>query len=189
MTLNVLVNVFLLLSVVNATSWMSKEEERTYKIDRMERGPQTDWTKRNVICVDELTGCSNLKAVCKLNIVRRKCQDTCGVCRAAAPPDCKLTKYKCCWDNVTTAKGPNLKGCPPCADKYDECKVFKKDCDRPDIRTMCPVTCGIKCSDKQCADNKHQALVCPMYKKYGFCKVSPDLMLQMCSKTCGFCPS
>lgn len=39
---------------------------------------------------------------------------------AAAPTDCKLTEYKCCWDNVTTAKGPNKEGCP-C--KY-ESKLF-----------------------------------------------------------------
>ena len=32
--------------------------------------------------------------------------------RASAPVVCGKTKYGCCADRVTAAKGPNRKGCP-----------------------------------------------------------------------------
>lgn len=38
-----------------------------------------------------------------------------------------------------------------------------------------------------CADDVHQADVCPYYKMAGFCKVDPPLMKKHCKKTCGFC--
>ena len=33
--------------------------------------------------------------------MREMCYKTCGYCRAPAPPKCSLSKYGCCWDQVT----------------------------------------------------------------------------------------
>lgn len=67
---------------------------------------------------------------------------------ADGPPlDCKHTKFGCCWDNKTVAKGKYQEGCPACKDRYvAECKAFVKQCGREDIRRICPQTCGVPCS-------------------------------------------
>ncbi|XP_066927551.1 uncharacterized protein [Clytia hemisphaerica] len=138
-------------------------------------------------CADKIEGCQNLRNRCNLKLVQRKCKSTCGLCVPSPPLHCGLTKYGCCWDNQTRANSSNKDGCPPCADKHSMCRFFKSECSaRPDVRLVCPITCGIPCD--RCRDSEHQKLVCPMYKEVGFCKISPDLMRQICARTCNFCP-
>ena len=173
------------MTTVVAMSWTSKERQRDFIIGSVEAGVNYHWVEQ---CEDDHPKCNHFKKLCtKYKIVRKKCQVTCGLCtRAPAPPNCGITKYGCCWDNVTIAEGNNYKGCADCADKYSECKHFVDQCaHRPDLRLICPVTCNVGC--KQCLDNPYQADVCVIYKKYNFCSISPDLMQKMCAKTCGFC--
>lgn len=138
-------------------------------------------------CEDELKQCPKLVEFCsRFKIVRKKCKDTCGLCRAHSPEiDCHVTEHGCCWDNKTAARGPNQMGCPACRDKYSQCRLFAGDCKMVNIKRFCPVTCGVKCVS--CSDDKHQAHVCPLYKQYGFCKSSPDIMGRICKRTCEFC--
>lgn len=186
MTNGSILTILLICTAVSATSWTNKEKERNYRVEEIKHGQRFDWTKINEKCEDEHPQCKSFTKLCKYKIVTNKCKDTCGYCRAqAAPVDCKITKHGCCWDNRTIAKGPHNKGCPACVDKFSECKLYSSQCSKQQFQLMCPVTCGIKCS--QCIDNQYQAKICPLYKRYGFCKLSPDLMEKMCSKTCGFC--
>lgn len=183
-------NIFIILlatmTVVRATSWRSREHEREHQLNAIRDGTSNAIVSEED-CEDGIDGCKNLKDLCHVQIVKNKCKDTCRTCRAASPPDCSRSKYGCCWDNVTVAKGSNQEECPLCGDQYAECSMFTEFCARDDIRKICPVTCGIDC--KQCRDNEHQKAACPIYKRYGFCQLSPDLMLDICAKTCGFCLS
>lgn len=141
------------------------------------------------VCQDEDSSCKGFleKGFCRLKIIQRKCKSTCGMCAASPPLHCGLTKYGCCWDNQTQANNSNKEGCPACKDKFELCKFFQEECpERRDIRLLCPISCGIKCNT--CRDSDHQKAMCPSYKKFGFCEVSPDLMKQICARTCNFCP-
>lgn len=183
---------FIILAVMvwqcEPASWKSKKKEREFKMKIIERGPEFDWVSTiREPCKDELKHCNELGNLCTLEIVRVKCKDTCGQCRAEAPPDCKISEFGCCWDNFTMAEGKYQEGCPVCKDKYqEECKAFASQCGRSDIRIMCPETCGIKC--ETCEDDRYQKDVCGLYKEHGFCTVSPVLMKKICKRTCEFCP-
>jgi len=191
--LTLLVFTCTLFALVGGMSWTSKERRRDFLIDTVRDNIKYDWIEP---CEDEMTGpsCDKLerKGLCsRFRIVRKKCKSTCGECsqRPPSPPNCGITKYGCCWDNITIASGENFEGCAKCEDKYPECKIFREQCSsRPDIRRICPVTCQVGC-EKQCLDNKYQAEVCVIYRKYNFCSISPALMMKMCAKTCGFCKS
>ncbi|XP_012565484.1 uncharacterized protein LOC100207073 isoform X1 [Hydra vulgaris] len=174
---------------VYTTTWLNTEQERQFKLNTVFSGKNVDWTKIGGIkcfaCMDEFPNCKTLRHLCGKTLIREKCKDTCGECRLQSPVDCMLTDYGCCWDNVTVSTGKNNEGCPACVDQYSECQYFKENCKRNDIRVICPNTCGVKCNT--CHDDPNQALVCPLYKTYGFCKNSNEVMKQVCSKTCGFC--
>ena len=142
-------------------------------------------------CEDTHPNCDLLTDMCHQHkIVRQQCARTCRTCGSASPSereDCGAVKdirnaVGCCWDNVTLTSN----GCPECADKHPElCMYFADVCHQnPDVRTMCPVTCG---SCVPCADNVYQADNCKRFAEQKFCEVSPDLMGKICRKTCGFC--
>jgi len=179
--------IFVLILTINSTSWTDKHNERTYNVESIDTNKVYNDEPVEDECRDKRSNCKLLKHKCSKRIVKNLCKDTCGGCRAELPVDCSLTKFGCCWDNITIAKGPNNKGCAICADKYYECMHFKDQCYHHQMRMICPVTCGVRC--QQCEDNKYQAIVCPMYKQYKFCEISPGLMQKMCAKTCGFCAS
>jgi len=188
----ILVNFVCLLATVSAMSWTSKEKQRKFMIESDANGVEVYF--ENEECYDDHEKCNEYAKLCpNYKILRQRCKVTCGTCyRPPIDPisNCTTSKYGCCWDNVTVAQGPNFRGCADCVDKYPECKYFKDKCTDPRhsaIRLICPVTCGIGCEKKQCLDNPYQADVCKIYKKYNFCKISPDLMSKMCAKTCGFC--
>jgi len=175
--------------VNDASSFTDKQEERNFTISSVKKGPTVNWVKIDEAqheCADDWD-CKTYGWLCsKYTVIRENCKNTCGGCkRLAAPPNCKVTRFGCCWDNVTIATSANKENCPRCQDKYDECKDLKRDCYRADIKVMCPTSCGIPC--KQCLDNQYQAPICPMYKRYGFCQVSPKLMSTVCQHTCNLC--
>ena len=181
---------FCAIASVDPTSFTSKARQRAYMVHSIRYGRTDDIYAKS--CEDDYSDCYKYVNYChKSKILRTKCAETCFTCRPDTPPlDCKLTKYGCCWDNNTAAAGPNFRGCKPCVDEYPECSYYKNRCHGPGterIRLACPVTCNVGCQNKQCLDDKHQAKVCKLYKRFGFCKASPELMGKLCAKTCGFC--
>lgn len=169
-------------------SFVSKARHRQYMLTRIEHGA-TD--ELDIPCEDDYSDCSKYVAYCnKYEIIKNKCSDTCGSCRVPHPENCTESPFGCCWDNFTSATGPSYEGCKPCEDEYAECSYFRGRCHEPGaekIRLACPVTCNVGCYKKQCLDDKYQAPICKLYKKYGFCEASRDLMGKICAKTCEFC--
>lgn len=175
------------LKYTEGESWKTKLKKRMYDVNSL----NTNDASKEIteICKDEIVDCENLRerGLCKIELIQMKCKSTCGLCAPSPPIHCSLTKHGCCWDNHTKANSSNKGGCPACVDKFDECKYFKNECEhRLDVRLICPITCGINCN--HCRDSKHQAVMCPSYKKFGFCRISPDLMERICARTCNFCP-
>jgi len=188
--------IFILMCVMNTIttmSWTSKEKQRNFEIANAANGVEVYFEDQEE-CYDDHEKCNEYEALCpKYKILRQRCKLTCGTCNRnppAPPINCTRSRFGCCWDNKTEATGPNFRGCADCVDKYPECKYFRDKCAdqrHSTIRTICPVTCGVGCEKKQCLDNPYQKDVCKLYKKYNFCKISPDLMSKMCANTCGFC--
>lgn len=72
------------------------------------------------------------------------CRITCKLCSKKKKRSCQMSKYNCCWDGTTSAKGPKGKGCPEIRDKLtDECKEFEAECLRNPyfMWTKCRKTC------------------------------------------------
>lgn len=169
-------------------SWTSKAKHREYMLSSIQHG------RRDILappCEDDYSDCYKFVNYCSVKIIQNQCRVTCGTCKAFGPPkNCAKSTYGCCWDNITAASGKDFQGCKDCVDEYAECSYFKGRCHEPGaekIRLACPVTCNVGCHKKQCLDDKYQAPVCQLYKKYGFCDASQYLMRKLCAKTCGFC--
>lgn len=182
-----LYTLFLTTTTCNAESWIRHHYHRDIYFDDPLVN-MNDFHDQTAICGNTHSNCENMQYLCKdLKIVRDKCKGTCGLCeKSPSPPNtCQTSKYGCCWDNVTASTGENKEGCPPCEDKHTECRYFADVCHlRGDIRLICPVTCR---TCEPCLDSVHQGNSCSKYKRYDFCKISPDLMIKICKRTCGFC--
>ena len=173
-----------LFTLVGTISWTSKEKHRTWRVATMHAQQLADvWQ-----CEDDYSNCKYYKNYCGTKIVRETCRYTCGNCHRVYA-DCSTTTFGCCWDNQIVAKGPDFKGCKPCVDELHECKHHKHRCNGPNarrVRLTCPVTCNIG-YHKQCKDDPLQEPICQLYKRFMFCKASPELMQKICAKTCNYC--
>ncbi|XP_058964018.2 uncharacterized protein [Pocillopora verrucosa] len=86
---------------------------------------------------------------CKWKSVKSICALTCNSC--VVKPKCALetSKYGCCWDKKTEAKGFYGEGCPECTDRYPKyCQrrmsilSTKRACDERG-KAFCPKSCGV----------------------------------------------
>lgn len=118
--------------------------------------------------------------------MRIYCRRSCKIC---VDPPCHLSRYGCCFDNKTLAKGPHMLGCnDDCKDRKDKqfCMSLKRngECykDHEATRMQCPVTCGY-C--RPCEDLDTTA--CQLALMYGGCSARKGKMANICRKTCNIC--
>lgn len=107
---------------------------------------------------------------CKWESVRKNCALTCNSC--VVKPKCatRVSKYGCCWDKKTEAKGYYEEGCPECADRFPEYCQRRSSILSPEIacdtrgKTFCPKSCGV-------CQSRAQAQPMPdcRYSPYGCC--------------------
>eukprot|EP00794_Sanderia_malayensis_P013778 gene13778-15220_t len=140
-------------------------------------------------CQDEISEivCQNYSKYCQVSkSLKKLCKRTCGLCPAISPKSCKVKPFGCCWDDLTTAQGPNQQGCPVCKDNHKKCHVVasSKTCKDSSVRRICPASCGLCTS---CEDDPEQIDYCPIFKKSGFCETAKGSMKKICRKTCQLC--
>lgn len=144
------------------------------------------------------------------------CQETCQLCKPPAKEECyfssgEKSKYGCCWDGRTPARGPNNQGCPVCENFKggSYCHMYNRFCFDTDyamrLRDECPMTCGYckkalsPCYDEsgkeiicegRCYDIAPEAL-CKKREKDGYCSQADwkDFLKTNCARTCHFCGS
>eukprot|EP00794_Sanderia_malayensis_P014007 gene14007-15465_t len=154
----------------------------------------TDHPFANCYQLKRLGKCSASKV--KLN---KWCPRSCGHCiadKAAAAPVCKKTKFGCCADGVTVAKGLNKEGCPEnCKDiPRFHCRWYaKRGYCRTHMETMkrfCPQSCNF-CGKKivNGCFNAWDDKVCEHFAVAGICRI-PKWKVRVttnCARSCEVC--
>eukprot|EP00795_Rhopilema_esculentum_P015410 gene15410-6650_t len=110
-------------------------------------------------------------------------------CKMCTDPPCHISKYGCCFDNTTLARGPNMLGCnDDCKDHLGKsyCTNLKRSgkCyeDHEKAIRECAVTCGY-C--RPCEDE--DPVGCMFAAKYNGCSLKRGEMTNICRKSCDAC--
>jgi len=111
---------------------------------------------RDTHCVDNYgtTRCKYYKYIgwCEKNRnMKYYCKKTCVCDRKIRQPDCRKSKYGCCWDNKTAKTSQTGTECPGCKDDarfLSLCRRFKSDCQGTgglgkSLRKYCEKTCEL----------------------------------------------
>ncbi|XP_066913406.1 uncharacterized protein [Clytia hemisphaerica] len=121
--------------------------------------------------------------------IRENCFDSCGFCRANAPPACSFDPEGCCWDGKRFAKD----GCRNCADNKqikNICERLKMECTNKYspgkyMKEHCPVTCGFCNPKKECHDTFRFRKECKTWAAKGECEVGATKSI--CPRSCNAC--
>eukprot|EP00112_Aurelia_sp_Birch-Aquarium-sp1_P005205 Seg159.16 transcript_id=Seg159.16/GoldUCD/mRNA.D3Y31 product="hypothetical protein" protein_id=Seg159.16/GoldUCD/D3Y31 len=141
-------------------------------------------------CVNKLgdSSCTYYASLGYCDLRRGSMEQYCTrACNFCVDPPCHLSRYGCCFDQKTLAKGPNMLGCEDdCKDVIPKkmCIILKRNgrCYNQQIMKQCAVTCGY-C--RKCEDDDPNA--CKIAAKFGTCIFRKGQMANICRRSCQFC--